>query len=233
MVDATRAEPGLRHGEAAALGAEQVLGRYPGVVEDDLGMATVRPVRVPEDLHAAAHLDARRAAGYQDHALPAVRFGIREGQNPRLVLGLTAAPPVALVVDAAHGRLRTVADLAGQRVALSAPGAAEHAWLTLLLARARLTPTQIHLTSVGNHGLERALMSGEVRAALVPEPMASRLLAERRTTLLADLRSPAATQQALGVPTVSAAVFVRAERRPGERELAAFTRAIQDFLSRA
>ena len=155
-----------------------------------------------------------------------LRFGIREGQNPRVVLGLSAAPPVALVVDAAHGRLRTVADLAGQRVALSAPGAAEHAWLTLLLARARLTPAQIHLTSVGNHGLESALMSSEVRAALVPEPAASRLLAERRATLLADLRTPAAAQQALGVPTVSAAVFVRAERRPGERELAAFTRAI-------
>jgi len=155
-----------------------------------------------------------------------LRFGIRDGQNPRLLLGLTAAPPAALVGDAEHGRLRTVADLTGQRVALSAPGAAEHAWLTLLLARARLTPAQIHLTSVGNRGLERALMSGEVRAALVLEPMASSLLADRRTTLLADLRTPAMAQQALGVPTVSAAVFVRAERRPGERELAAFTRAI-------
>src|SRR5207247_823879 len=43
-----------------------------------------------------------------------LRFGIREGQNPRVVFGLTAAPPVALVVDAAHGRLRTVADVAAQ-----------------------------------------------------------------------------------------------------------------------
>jgi len=155
-----------------------------------------------------------------------LRFGIRDGQNPRLLFGLTAAPPVALVVDAAHGRLRTVADLVGQRVALSAPGAAEHTWLTLLLARARLTPAQIQLTSVGAHGLDRALMTGEVRAALVPEPVASRVLGERRATLLADLRTPAATQKALGVPTVSAAIFVRAERRPGERELAAFTRGL-------
>jgi len=155
-----------------------------------------------------------------------LRFGIREGQNPRLLMGLTAAPPVALVVDAAHGRLRTVADLAGQRVALSAPGAAEHAWLTFLLGRARLTPAQIQLTSVGTHGLERALMSSEVRAALVPEPVASRLLGERRAVLLADLRTPAAAQKTLGLATVSAAVFVRGERRPGERELAAFTRAI-------
>ena len=155
-----------------------------------------------------------------------LRFGIRDGQNPRLLFGLTAAPPVALVVDAAHGRLRTVADLVGQRVALSAPGAAEHTWLTLLLARARLTPAQIQLTSVGAHGLDRALMTGEVRAALVPEPVASRVLGERRATLLADLRTPVATQKALGVPTVSAAIFVRAERRPGERELAAFTRGL-------
>ena len=156
-----------------------------------------------------------------------LRFGIRDGQNPRLVLGLTAAPPVALVADAGRGaRVRSVGDLGGQRVGLSAPGASEHAWLTLLLARARLTPAQVHVISVGARGIERALMSGEVHAVLAPEPTAARLLAERRTALLADLRTPAAALQALGVSTVSAAVFVRAERRPGERELAAFSRAI-------
>jgi hypothetical protein len=45
-------------------------------------------------------------------------------------------------------------------------------------------------------------------------------------TLLADLRTSGAAERTLGVPTVSAAVFVRADRRPGERELAAFTRAV-------
>jgi sulfonate transport system substrate-binding protein len=156
-----------------------------------------------------------------------LRFGMRDGQNPRLVLGLTAAPPVALIVDGQRAaRVRSVADLAGQRVGLTAPGAAEHAWLTLLLARAGLTAAQVHLIGVGTRGIERALMSGDVHAVLAPEPAATQILTERRAVVLGDLRTPVAARQALGMSTVSAAVFVRAERRPGERELAAFTRAI-------
>ena len=155
-----------------------------------------------------------------------LRFGTREGQSPRLLVGLTAAPPVALVVNTAHGRVRSVEELAGLRVGLSAPGAAEHSWLLTLLARAKLTPTQVHIVSVGAQGLERSLAAGEVHAALLPEPAASRLLTAGTVTLLADLRTPTAARQTLGAPTVSAGVFVRADRRPGERELAAFTRAL-------
>ncbi len=156
-----------------------------------------------------------------------LRFGAREGQSPRLLLGLTAAPPVALAVESTHaGRVRGVRDLAGLRLGLSAPGVAEHSWLTVLLARSGLTPVQVHVISVGTQGLGRALFSGEVHAAMLPDPIASQLIAEQRATLIADLRTPAAAQRAIGFPTVSAAVFVRAERRPGERELAAFTRAI-------
>jgi ABC-type nitrate/sulfonate/bicarbonate transport system substrate-binding protein len=99
-------------------------------------------------------------------------------------------------------------------------------WLNVLLARARLTPAQVHIVSAGSHGVARALTGGEVHAAFVPDAVAGPLVAERRATLLADLRTPDAAQRALGFPTVSAGVFVRGERRPGERELAAFTRAI-------
>lgn len=186
---------------------------------------TLRPTR--SEVGAAEAL----AQGQADLAATSIeallRFGGRERQNPRVLLGLTAAPPVAVVVERAHAaRVRRVRDLSGLRVGLSAPGAVEHAWLNALLTRARLTPAQVHVVSVGGRGLERALLAGEVHAAVVSEPVASRLLADRRATLLADLRTPAAAQHALGVPTVSAAVFVRAERRPGERELAAFTRGL-------
>jgi ABC-type nitrate/sulfonate/bicarbonate transport system substrate-binding protein len=156
-----------------------------------------------------------------------LRFGSREGQQPRLLLALTAAPPVAIVVNATHARrVRTVEELSGLRVALTAPGAAEHTWLNVLLARHRVTPAQVNVVSVGAGGLERALEAGDAQAAAVPDPLASRLLAGRRVTLLADLRTPAAAERTLGVPTVSAAVFARADRRAGERELAAFTRAV-------
>ena len=156
-----------------------------------------------------------------------LRFGARDRQSPRLLLGLTAAPPVALVADTTHGgRVRTVEGLAGLRVGISAPGAAEHSWLQFLLARASLTPARVHVVSVGAHGLERALGAGEIHAAVLPEPVVTRLLTDNKAVLLADLRTPAAAERALGGPTISAGIFVRADRRPGDRELAAFTRAV-------
>jgi NitT/TauT family transport system substrate-binding protein len=156
-----------------------------------------------------------------------LRFGSREGQSPRLLLGLTAAPPVALVVSTSHaGRVRGVRDLSGLRVGISAPGAGEHSWFYFLLSRANLTPAQVHVLSVGATGLERALTRNDVQAALLPEPLANRLLRDGHVALVADLRTPDAAQRTLGLATVNAGVFVRADRRPGERELAAFTRAI-------
>jgi NitT/TauT family transport system substrate-binding protein len=186
---------------------------------------TLRPTR--SEVGAAEALAQGQADLVATSVEALLRFGGREGQSPRLLLGLTAAPPVALVVDAAHGTsVRTLRDLAGLRVGIAAPGAPEHSWLNVLLARARLTPTQVHVVSAGALGLARGLSTGDLHAALLPDAVANHLLGERRATLLADLRTPAAAQRALGFPTVSAAVFVRADRRPGERELAAFTRAI-------
>jgi ABC-type nitrate/sulfonate/bicarbonate transport system substrate-binding protein len=186
-------------------------------------------VRTTRSEVGAAEALAQGQADLAATSLEAVlRFGTREGQQPRLLLGLTAAPPVAVLVNATHARrVRDVADLAGLRIALSAPGAAEHSWLNVLLARHGLTPAGVNVVSVGPGGLERALGSGDAQAAAVPEPLASRLLAERRASLVADLRTPEAAERTLGVPTVSAAVFVRGERRPGERELAAFVRAVR------
>ena len=186
---------------------------------------TVRPTR--SEVGAAEALAQGQADLVATSIEALLRFGSRDGQSPRLLLGLTAAPPVALVVDTGQApRVHSVADLTGLRVGITAPGAPEHLWLNVLLARARLTPAQVHIVSAGNHGVARALTAGDVHAAFVSDAVACQLVAERRATVLADLRTPAGAERALGFPTVSAAVFVRGERRPGERELAAFTRAI-------
>ena len=185
---------------------------------------TLRPTRA--EVGAAEALAQGQADLVATSIEALLRFGVREGQSPRLLLGLTAAPPVALVADARGARVRRVEDLAGLRVGIAAPGVAEQVWLNILLTRAQLSPARVQVVSVGSRGMERALGSGDLRAAIVPDAVASELLADRRATLLADLRTPAAAERTLGARTVSAAVFVRADRRPGERELAAFTRAI-------
>ncbi|MBI2218805.1 MAG: ABC transporter substrate-binding protein [Candidatus Rokubacteria bacterium] len=157
-----------------------------------------------------------------------LRFGHRQGGRlPRLVFGLTAAPHVAVLVGSAQAaEITSVADLAGARIGFTTPGGAEQTWVAALLARARLAPAQVEMISLGSRGVATALDTGEVRAAAVPEPAASALVDGGRAAILADLRSPRAVSRALGMPTVHAAVFARADRRIGDRELAAFGRAL-------
>jgi NitT/TauT family transport system substrate-binding protein len=157
-----------------------------------------------------------------------LRFGPRSvNQGPRLVFGLTAAPPVALLVPASQATIvKSLNDLPGTRVGLSSPGAPEQMWFGWLLARAGLSVAQMWVVSHGTRGLVAAVESGDVHSGLVHEPAASRLIADGQARVLVDLRTPAAVSQALGVLTLNAAVFARADRRPRDRDLGAFGRAV-------
>ena len=157
-----------------------------------------------------------------------LRFGPRSArQGPRLVFGLTAAPPVALLVPTSQTTVvKSLNDLPGTRVGLWSPGAPEQMWLSWLLARAGSSVAQMWVVSHGSRGLVAAVASGEVHSGLVPEPSASRLIADGHAQVLVDLRTPAAVAQAIGTPTVHAAVFARADRRPPARDLTAFVRAV-------
>jgi NitT/TauT family transport system substrate-binding protein len=177
----------------------------------------------------AAEALAQGQADLAATSLEAVlRFAHRPGAAlPRLLLGLTAAPPVALMVPEVHkGAVATVAHLAQRRIGFTSPGGPEHTWLQAVLARAGLGPAQVELVALGTRGLFTSLEAGEVHAGLVAEPLVSRLVHDRGASVLVDLRTPAAAERALGVPTVNAAVFVRGDRRPRDADLAAFARAV-------
>lgn len=157
-----------------------------------------------------------------------LRFGYRDArQPPRLVLGLTAAPPVALLVPPRlRSTVTSVRQLAGLRIGVASPGAPEHAWLNALLQRAGLDVTDVDIVSLGRRPLAAALEAGQVQAAMVPEPEAGRLLADGGAALLADLRSPDAVARAVGGATVSAAIFAPGDGEVPPRVLSAFARAV-------
>lgn len=159
-----------------------------------------------------------------------LRFGPRwKRQRPVVVFGLSAAPPVALLVPTSlDADVRSVADLAGKRIGIAAPGAPEYAWLTGLLGRARRRLTQVEVVSLGSRRLAVAVAAGTVHAGLVRDPAAAQLVDEGRARVLLDLRTPEGARQAMGAPTLNAAVFVRADRRPDDPLLAAFARAVLD-----
>jgi NitT/TauT family transport system substrate-binding protein len=157
-----------------------------------------------------------------------LRFGPRTTKGaPRLVLGLTAAPPVALLVaESQRDIVRSLEHLPGTRVGVTTPGAPEQAWLAWLLARGGISVAQVWMVSRGERGLTHAIETGDVHTALVREPSVTRLLGAGQARLLIDLRTPAAVTHALGAATVNAAVFMRADRPVKARELEAFRRAV-------
>lgn len=179
----------------------------------------------------AAEALAQGQADLAATSLEAVlRFATRTvTQGPRLVFGLTAAPPVALLLATPlNGTVRSIDQLAGLRVGISAPGDPAHTWLMALMARAQLSIAQVEMVSLGERGLAIAVETGDVQAGIVAEPAASRLTTTHHAVVLGDLRTPAAVERALGIATLNAGVFMRADRRPSDRDLAALVRALVD-----
>ncbi len=191
---------------------------------------SLRPMRSEADAAAAL---ARGETDLAATSLEAVlRFGAPQpSPGTRLVFGLTAAPPAAVLASRkAAGSPASMESLAGRRVGVTTPGAPELAWLAALLLRAGVKIPDLRLVSLGTRPLAGAIESGAVQAGLVPEPHASRLLGEGSATLLADLRTPAAVASTMGRLTVNAAVFARADRLPSPPVLEAFRRALQEAV---
>jgi len=192
---------------------------------------TLRPTR--SDATAAEMLaggQAQLAATSLDTAL---RLGGTDGVPPRLLWGLTAAPPVALLV--APGRTDTVrsgADLVGQTVAIPAPGTAEDQALGLLLARAGVAVHRVKMLSLGERGVVRALEGGEVAAGVLGEPHVSRLVEGDKAAIVVDLRTAKGAEAALGGPTVGAALFAKAGTEPPAATVRALRAALQAAVAR-
>jgi len=183
-------------------------------VERSEGDAALALARGRADI-AATSLDA------------AYRLGHVAGAPPLLLFGLTAAPPVALLVSPNHkDTVRSPSDLRGQPVGLPGIGTPEQAMLATILSRANVKIHQVPLRTFSNRGLAGALERGEVAAAVMADPWVTRTIAESTASILADLRTRSDATRWLGAETVHAALFVRAEGRPGDQELAALVRAL-------
>jgi NitT/TauT family transport system substrate-binding protein len=163
----------------------------------------------------------------------ALQLGHAGSTPPRLVFGLTAAPPVVLLVPAARkDTVKAVADLAGKTIGIVAPGTPGGLALISVLAREGLGVHQVTIQSFGERPLVGALESGAIDAAMLQDPWASRLLEEGKAVALADLRTAAGAARWLGGPTVHAALFVAGDTKLGRVELIPLTRALLRALAR-
>src|SRR5262249_49791555 len=104
VVDPPGAEPPLRDLEAAAVPEEQVRGRYPDVLEEDLAVP-VGCVVVAVDAEHAQDADPSRVAGHENHRLLLVAVGVpgvrlaHEDDDLAARIPDPRGPPLAAVDD--------------------------------------------------------------------------------------------------------------------------------------
>jgi NitT/TauT family transport system substrate-binding protein len=192
---------------------------------------TLRSTR--SDAAAAEMLASGRAQFAATSLDAALRLGGTDGAPPRLVWALSAAPGVALLV--APGRVDTIqsaADLAGETVAVPAPGTAEDQALGLLLARAGVPMHRVKVLSLGERGVARALEGGAVAAGVLGEPHVSRLVDSGRAVIAVDLRTAKDAAVALGGPTVGAGLFAKGGPEPPAATIQALRAALQAAVQR-
>jgi NitT/TauT family transport system substrate-binding protein len=119
----------------------------------------------------------------------------------RVLAAHVRAPAAALVVaPAARDAVRRVEDLRGRAVGIPGPGTTGHLLFATLLRGAKLEPWQVETRSLGTAATMAALGAGDIAAAVVEEPWVTRLLEANRAAVLLDLRTPEATERALGGP---------------------------------
>jgi ABC-type nitrate/sulfonate/bicarbonate transport system substrate-binding protein len=195
----------------------------------------------------AAQAMARGRADIAATSLDAAyRVGHIKGALPSLLFGLTAAPPVAILVSPSHKEtVRSPRDLRGQPVGVPGVGTPEQAMLTTILTREGIKIHHVPLRSFSNRALAGALEQGEVAAAVMADPWVTRLVdeavrgaaegeprAEKIVSILVDLRTRSDAARWLGAETVHAALFLRADSAVGEQDLVALAKALLRAVAR-
>ncbi len=180
--------------------------------------------------HAAAAIDALRedeAAVAVTTADQAVRGAWARGTPVRILVAHTRAPAVVLLVSAKHrDRVVRVEDLRGTRVGIPGPGTTGHLVLAALLRARRIEPWQLELLSFGGTTVMARLGSGELAAAALEEPWATRAVAAGVGSVLVDVRRAEDATRQLGGPFYEVVSVARAD----ERELAALEPALGAYV---
>lgn len=176
--------------------------------------------------------EAQAASGFAGHTITMAA----KGQAIRSFVTTMNSPGMALAVSPATSRpIRTVDDLKGAAVGVSAPGSGTHHVLNYVLEQHGLAPEDVSVTGIGLAATAVAAMeNGKVDAAVMLEPALSQL--QRRTgglRFLVDTRTVQGVTEVFGTKDYPAmALYARSTWLAKNKETAqglatAVTRALQ------
>lgn len=135
-------------------------------------------------------------------ALPAAILAIQAGQPLKIIAGGVESVGDILWIQKPDGRIGSIKDIAGKKIAYTSAGSVTNMILLMCLAKAGIDPKAVQLVTAGDIGANMsAVLNGAVDAAMTGEPIWSQNREKVKTAFAAkDCTDPAITQT-VGVTT--------------------------------
>jgi NitT/TauT family transport system substrate-binding protein len=179
-----------------------------------------------QSLQAVMGGSADVVSGYFDHTVNLAA----KGQNLQSFVVYDRYPGFALVVSPRHtATIKSVKDLAGKKVGVSAPGSSTDFFLKYILSKNGVDPNSIGVIGVGLGATAIASMEqGEIEAAIMLDPAITVLQGRHKDlTILSDTRSAKDTLAVFGGEYPGGALYTKADWiKSHEKEVQAMTNAI-------
>lgn len=119
------------------------------------------------------------------------------------------APQVVMAVNNRKMKdYKSLADLKGKRIGVTAPGSSSHVIANYVLATAGIRPNEVSVIGIGSGaGAIAAVRSGQVDAFVVLDPVITTLEKDNLITIVADTRNVAESDKLFGGPMVAGCLY--------------------------
>lgn len=133
-----------------------------------------------------------------------------KGQRLRAVALMGRAPQIVLGVNPkTMPNFKTVADLKGKRIGVTAPGSSTNVMANFVLAKADLKPTDVSIVGVGaGSGAIAAMRSGQIDAMSNLDPVITQLTRSHDLKIVSDTRIVAESEKVFGGPMPAACLYL-------------------------
>lgn len=137
----------------------------------------------------------------------------QKGQNITAVIELGRFPGIVLAVSKANAdKVKSVADLKGMKIGVTAPGSSTHLTTVYEMVKAGLSPDDAAFIGVGGGASAvAAVEKGNVDAISHLDPVISKLEADNAIKILVDTRTEAGTRAVFGGTNPAAVLYLKAD----------------------
>lgn len=148
------------------------------------------------------------ATGAYEHTLHSQAKGL----DVRALIELGRFPGIVLAVRKDNTAFKSIADLKGMKIGVTAPGSSSHFFVLYLMAKAGLGPEDATFVGVGG-GLAAvaAIKNGEIDAISNLDPVITRLQEDGAIRIVTDSRFPRVNFQVFGGTNPAAVLYAKQE----------------------